>query len=116
MRNFRKYEIWHRAIALTKEIYKMTESYPNHEKFGIISQMRRAGVSIASNIAEGASRSTEKDFARFLEIALGSAFEVETQLIISVEIDFIGEEQSNRLLSELSILQKQINQFLRKLK
>ncbi len=87
MRNFRKLEVWKDSIVFTKRIYQQLESFPNHEKYELKSQIRRAAISIPSNIAEGASRQSSKEFARFLEIALGSAFEIETQLIISVELE-----------------------------
>ena len=82
MRDFRKYTVWQDGIKFVKRIYKFSESLPKDEKFGLISQIKRASVSIPSNIAEGCSRNSEIEFKRFLEIALGSAFELETQLII----------------------------------
>lgn len=83
MRDYTKYEVWVDGIEISVRIYEITNSFPEHEKYGITSQLRRASVSISSNIAEGCSRSSEKDFKRFVEIALGSAFEVKRQLIIS---------------------------------
>lgn len=112
MRNFRKLEIWNNAILYAKKVYEITDTFPDKEKFGLISQLRRAVVSIPSNIAEGSSRKTEPDFARFLEIAQGSSFELETQLIIAKEINYINDQQLLELLSELTILQKQINQLI----
>ena len=76
MRNFRNLEIWTRGIELVKEIYKLTSKFPSNEKFGLISQMQRASVSIPSNIAEGCSRNSDVEFKRFLEIAIGSSFEL----------------------------------------
>jgi len=112
MRDFRKLEIWSNAIKLTKEIYYISDGFPEKEKFGLTSQVRRAAVSIPSNIAEGASRRSQPDFVRLLEIALGSAFEVETQLIIAKEIGYIEEGTFAKCLDELTILQKQINQLI----
>ena len=83
MRDFRQYEVWKNAVSFTTEVYKLTAAFPPSEKFGLVNQLQRASVSIASNIAEGASRTSEKDFTHFLEISLGSSFEVETQLLIS---------------------------------
>lgn len=88
MRNFYDYEIWQKSIAITKAIYTLTKKLPESEKYGLLSQMRRAAVSISSNIAEGSSRSSDKDFARFLEISIGSSFELETQVIIGKEISY----------------------------
>lgn len=112
MWNFRELDIWKRAIAFSKSIYELSGSLPEKEKYGLINQIQRASVSIPSNIAEGSSRSSQADFARYLEIALGSAFEVETQLTIAKEIGYITTEQLIKQLEELTILQKQINQLI----
>ena len=93
MRNFRSLNIWKDGIVLVKRIYKLTDCVPYEEKYGLKSQMCRAVVSIPSNIAEGCSRNSETEFKRFLEIAIGSAFELETQLIILSELKFIVKEQ-----------------------
>ena len=116
MRNFRNLEIWKNAIELTKMIYKVCGDFPNTEKYGLKSQIQRAAVSVASNIAEGSSRRSEVDFARFLEISIGSAFEVETQLIIAKELGYISEPDYESILSHLQILQKQINALLTKIR
>ena len=112
MRNFREIRLWKLGIELTKEIYKISQKLPKSEKYGLCSQMQRSGVSIPSNIAEGASRSSEKDFCRFLEIALGSAFELETQLIIGKELNFLPDADYNKILSELHSIQKQTNSLI----
>ena len=91
MRNFRTLEIWKNGIELVKQVYVLSEQLPSEEKFGLRSQVTRAAVSIPSNIAEGCSRNSDIEFKRFLEIAMGSLFEVETQLIISEELDFISK-------------------------
>ena len=88
---YKNLEVWKKSIELVKEVYVITKSYPNDEKFGIVSQMRRAAVSIPSNIAEGATRYSDKDSSRFIDIAIGSIAELETQLIISKELGFGGE-------------------------
>jgi four helix bundle protein len=116
MRNFREYDIWKSAIEIAKEIYLLTEQFPNAEKYGLVSQIQRAAVSIASNIAEGASRESEKEFSHYLQIALGSAFEVETQLTIAQEIVYIKAEDSIKLLEKLQTLQKQISALITKIK
>jgi len=112
MRNFREIRVWKLGIKLTKEIYKISQKLPKSEKYGLCSQMQRSGVSVPSNIAEGASRSSEKDFCRFLEIALGSAFELETQLIIGKEINFLPDADYKTILTELHSIQKQINSLI----
>jgi four helix bundle protein len=116
MRNFRNLEIWNKAISLSKNIYVLTNQFPDKERFGLISQLQRAAVSIASNIAEGSSRRSETDFARFLEISQGSAFEIETQLTIAKEIGYIKEDQFVDMITELNIIQKQINQLITKIR
>jgi four helix bundle protein len=115
MRNFRKLEVWQRSIRLSKSIYLLTGSFPAKERFGMSSQLQRAAVSVASNIAEGASRRSPLDFARFLRMSLGSAFEVETQLHIAKEVGYLTPEELEVELEELTILQKQINQLITKI-
>ena len=88
MHRYKELKFWQYSRAFCKEIYTITASFPTDEKFGLVSQLRRASVSIASNIAEGASRKSNKDFSRFLTIALGSCYEVETQLLISNDLEF----------------------------
>lgn len=116
MRDFRQYEVWKKAIYFTTDVYKLTETFPSSEKFGLANQLQRAAVSIASNIAEGASRTSEKDFTHFLEISLGSSFEVETQLLISRNLKYISEDEYLKSMKELNILQKQLNQFINKIR
>lgn len=116
MRNFRKYEVWKRGIQLSKNIYSLSESFPDKEKFALTNQIQRAAVSVASNIAEGSSRNSEIEFIRYLEIAMGSAFEVETQLIIAHEIGYISREIVDQEVEKLHTLQKQLNQFILKIK
>jgi four helix bundle protein len=116
MRNFRKYKIWEDAVAVTSDIYNLCNKFPAQEKFGLTNQIERAAVSIASNIAEGSSRVSEVDFARYLEISLGSAFEVETQLTIASNIGYVEPDDYTILLKKLNLLQKQINQFIIKLR
>ncbi|OHB05084.1 MAG: four helix bundle protein [Candidatus Zambryskibacteria bacterium RIFCSPLOWO2_01_FULL_47_33] len=97
--------VWQKGIKLCKVIYEVTEKFPKAEIYGITSQMRRSAVSIPSNIAEGRSRNTTKDFLHFLSIALGSASELETQLEIAKELSFLSEHkyiEINRLLAEVS--------------
>lgn len=85
----RDLNVWKKSIALVKEVYVQTKSFPSEELYGLTSQMRRAAVSIPSNIAEGFARSSDKELLRFLSIALGSASELETQIIICKEIGYI---------------------------
>lgn len=116
MRDFRKYEVWNVAMRFGKKIYQLTSQFPPEERYGMISQIRRASVSITSNIAEGCSRSSEKDFARFIEISLGSAFEVESLLRFSHLLEFIEEKDLTKYLEELSGIQKMLNSLYSKLR
>lgn len=116
MRNFRKYDAWQNALQVVETIYRLTKCFSEDEKYGLTNQVRRAAVSIASNIAEGASRESEVDFARFLEISLGSAFEVETQILIANQLGYVTAENYEPLLNQLTILQKQINSLISKIR
>lgn len=89
--SFEKLEVWKESIELVKTIYKITNTFPSEEKFGLISQLRRASISMSSNLSEGTSRNTNKDKAHFTTISFSSAMEVLNQLIISKELNFISE-------------------------
>ena len=115
MRDFRKYDIWIDSMELVDDVYTFVEVFPNTEKYGLSSQITRSAVSIPSNIAEGASRNSEKDFARFLEIALGSTFELETQIIIASKRKYISEGSLEVTVKKLSSLQKRIYGLRRKI-
>ena len=116
MRDFRKLNIWIDGITLAKEVYKICNLLPDTEKFGLQSQLSRAVVSIPSNIAEGCSRNSDIEFKRFLEVAIGSSFELETQLIIIKELDFVKEENLISIFELLSKEQKMLNSLIIKLK
>lgn len=116
MRNFRKLDIWKDAIELAVEVYRITRAFPREEEFGLKSQLRRASTSISFNIAEGSSRSSDREYARFLEVAEGSAFEVETQLIVSFRVNLLSSESMDQLLTQLHSLQRRINRLIQKIK
>jgi four helix bundle protein len=97
MHNFKELKIWQLSRTLVKEIYDITSDFPSAEKYGLVS-LRRCAVSIPTNIAEGAGRSTDKDFAHFLNISLGSAYELETLLILSFDVELLGEDKLNNRL------------------
>ena len=107
-RNFHNYKVWQDAVDFATLIYNTTAQLPWFEKKGLCDQLQRAVVSISSNIAEGAGRSTDADFAHFLDQSLGSANEVETQLLIAKNLKYITEDHYNTLLSKLSGIQKQL--------
>ena len=116
MRNFRQLNIWKEGIEIVKEIYMITKEMPEREKFGLIAQLRRAAVSIPSNIAEGCSRNSNIEYKRFLEIAMGSSFELETQLYIVQELQLLKHEALNPVFELLNTEQKMINNLITKIK
>ncbi|MCQ9641561.1 four helix bundle protein [Chryseobacterium sp. WG14] len=116
MHNFEKLLFWQKSIVLAKNIYVVCQEINNDEKYGIISQIKRCTISIPSNIAEGSGRNSTKEFNHFLAIALGSAFELQTQLILVRELNLLPEEKVNTLLSEVSEIQKMIYSFKNNLK
>ncbi|MBS3768559.1 MAG: four helix bundle protein [Candidatus Cloacimonetes bacterium] len=101
MRTHKDLEVWKRSVNFVTKIYEVTQTYPKQEKYGIVSQIRRAAVSIPSNISEGAARKHKREFIQFLYIALSSLAELETQIIISMNLDFIRKTKFNKLRSEL---------------
>jgi len=111
MHRFKELNIWKKSIDLSVEIYDLTSNYPDQEKYGLISQIRRCATSIPSNIAEGSSRISNKDFGRFLQISLGSAFELETQLIISRKVLNINKDKIEKIINKVIEIQKMINGF-----
>lgn len=108
--------VWQKAIELVTTIYNATKAYPKEEIYGLTSQIRRCSVSIPSNIAEGAGRGSKKDFSHFLDMAKGSAFELETQLVISANLTYLDNEQYHGLLIELNEIQKMITGLQKGLK
>lgn len=116
MHRFKDLEIWKQSRLFCTSIYEITYSFPNDEKFGLTNQLRRAAVSIPSNIAEGSSRNSNKDFSRFLEISIGSAYEIETQLLIATDLKFIITEKSEPLIHTLESIIKMMVKFRSTLK
>lgn len=111
MHKFKQLEIWKQSREFCTQIYTLTASFPNEEKFGLTNQLRRAAVSIPSNIAEGSSRKSNKDFTRFIEIAIGSAYEIETQLLISSDLGFINVEILDSFVIKIDRLTKMMYNF-----
>jgi four helix bundle protein len=107
--SFEKLIVWQESKTLAKDIYVLTKKFPDDERFGLISQMRRCSISIASNIAEGSGRHSNKDKARFTEIAYGSAMELLNQLIISEELSFIETEKLTQLRIQISKITAMLN-------
>ena len=115
MQNFKDLVVWERAHHFSLKVYEVSSPFPKEEVYGLTSQLRRAASSIPSNIAEGCSRKSPKEFSRFLEIALGSTFELETQLLIAESADYGDNEIRSQLLKDIDEEQKMIMSFMRKL-
>jgi four helix bundle protein len=113
IRNYRDLRVWQQAVDCCVEIYRATDSFPGREAFGLSSQMRRAAVSVASNVAEGFGRSN-KDFARFLQMAMGSIAELETQLEIACQVGYLSTEEHAHLVADLATIGKQLNVLLQR--
>jgi len=115
IKSFRDLEIWRRSICLVEQIYKITQNFPKEEAYGLTSQIRRAAVSIPSNIAEGFARFYNKEYKQFLFVALGSAAEVSTQLTIAANLDYLKEEKFVVLLGEVEQISKMTMSLIKKL-
>ena len=115
-RNFRDYPVWKEAVDYATYVYKVTGQMPWFEKKGLCDQLQRAVVSISSNIAEGAARSSNADFAHFLSIALGSAFEVETQLKIAKNVGYLDEDSYKILQEKIASIERQLNALISSLR
>ena len=115
MHNFKELKFWQKARRLTKSTYLVTDKFPKEERFGLTNQIRRSIVSVSSNIAEGCGRGTDKELIRFLDIAQGSACELESQLILAYDLEFIDEQELNYLSREIDEIQKMMFSFRRKL-
>ena len=114
--DFRKLDIWKRSRKLVNHIYLILEEFPNPEKFGLTSQVKRSVISVPSNISEGCGRRTNKDLGRFLDISIGSLCELETQLCLAHDLDYISTEQMDDLLNETIQIRKMIIGFQNTLK
>lgn len=112
MRNFRELKIWLEGMNIVTGVYRLAALLPVDERFGLKTQLQRAAVSIPSNIAEGCSRDSEQEFKRFLQIAIGSAYELETQLTISLHLNLIPKGTVDPILSMVSQEQKMLNSFI----
>ncbi len=108
MHNFKNLLVWQKAREFVKILYEVTSYFPVEEKYGIISQLRRASISIPSNISEGSGRNSELEFIRFLHIAYSSSYEIETQIFLSFDLGFIEKEKLDALLDKLYEIQKML--------
>ncbi|MEO6612799.1 MAG: four helix bundle protein [Chitinophagaceae bacterium] len=115
MRNFRELKVWKTGFQIAINCYSISATFPKEEKFGLASQINRAGISIPSNIAEGSSRNSNKDCKRFFEISLGSSFELETQLLIAREIKYGDSSLIDTTLKLLAEESKMLTAFSKSL-
>ena len=115
VQNYKDLVVWQKGIALAKAVYQFTSKFPSEERFGLVAQMRRAAVSIPSNIAEGRARHTTGEFIQFISHAEGSTAELETQLILSVELGFMVREQTTNEFTLLDDIRRMLNGLRRKL-
>lgn len=113
LRNFRDLKVWQKAHALTLDEYQATDGFPASEMYGLTGQTRRSAASIAANIAEGCGRNGNRELARFLEIARGSASELEYHLLLAQDLGFLSESLYTRLLQNLSEVQKMLTSYRR---
>ena len=113
MHNYKELEVWKESIKFCPEIYKLVRKLPEEEKFGLISQLKRAVISIPSNIAEGSAKSSDKHFIIFLENSLGSCYEIETQLLVCVELSFITDIEYNQIMVKLFSIIKKLIKFIK---
>lgn len=116
MTSHKELKVWQKGIELVKSIYEITKSFPNNEQFGLVSQMRRAAVSIPSNIAEGCGRHSDKQLIHFLYISIGSASELETQTIISLELNFLEKIKAEQLLEMISEIIRMTSSLIKSIK
>jgi len=116
MNTHKDLNVWKKGIELVKNIYRITDLFPRSEQFGLVSQMRRCAVSIPSNIAEGCGRNSDKELLHFLYVALGSSSELETQIIISVELDFLEKEKATESLNLLNEIIRMIASLIKSIK
>lgn len=116
MKNFREIRVWEKAHQLTLAVYKATRKFPRAELYGLTSQIQRAGASIPANIAEGCGRDGEAELARFLQIAMGSASELEYHLLLAHDLDYLNKSDYERIRNEVIEIKKMLTSFIQKLK
>ena len=115
MHKFKELKVWQEGMELAKMVYQASRSFPAEERYNLTSQINRAAVSVPSNIAEGADRNSNKEFAQFLNVSLGSSFEIETQMLLAIGFGYVEEESAKALFEQLDKTQRMINSFRTKL-
>jgi four helix bundle protein len=112
--NYKDLKVWQKSRSLVREVYSVSSKFPPEERFGVVSQFRRAAISISLNIAEGSGRGTDKDFRNFLHNAFGSSFEVENLIFLCLDLSFIDKAIHDDLLNKVSEIQKMLNALIQK--
>lgn len=115
MKSYRDLVVWQKSVEMVTQVYKLVKGFPNDEKFGLTSQIKRSSISIASNIAEGYGRNYTKDYARFLQMARGSLFEFQTQFQIAVNLGFIDDNELKEIGDLAVEIEKMLNSLIKKL-
>ena len=115
MQDFRRLQVWSKGHELALAVYRATQSFPREERYGLTSQLRRAAASVGANIAEGCGRGSDADFARCLRIAMGSASEVEYQLLLAYDLDMLEASQHQRLTKQCTEVKRMLSALIRKL-
>ncbi|MEP0007065.1 MAG: four helix bundle protein [Balneola sp.] len=116
IKTFRDLKIWQQSMELVTEIYRATSSFPEEEKYGLTSQLRRSSISIPSNISEGFGRNSQGDFKRFVNISMGSLFELQTQIEVAKNLEFISKEIFENLYDHSREIERMMSSFIRTLK
>ena len=114
MKDFRTLEVWKKSHELSLAIYRETRGFPREELFGLTSQIRRASTSISANIAEGCGRGSDADFARFLQIAFGSASELDSHLLLSRELEFLNEKEYQQIYERILEIRRMLSSLIRR--
>lgn len=116
MKSYRDLIVWQKSVDMVTKVYKLLKQFPDDEKFGLTSQLKRSSVSISSNIAEGYGRNYTKDYIRFLNISRGSLFEMQTQIQIAINLEFVSEDSTKEILDISVEIEKMLNSLINKLK
>ena len=108
MRPHEKLDVWKKSVEMVTAVYEVTKAFPSDERFGLVSQIRRAGISVPANIAEGAARQSDKEFCQFLSIAQGSASELETELLIARNLGYLSAGDYDRIYEQINVIARMI--------
>jgi len=116
MKDFRSLRVWEKSHSISLEIYKITTRFPKEEQFNLTSQIRRAITSVPTNLAEGCGRGSDKDFKRFVQIAMGSASEAEYLILLCKDLNYISDKEFDKLILEIQEIKKMLSSLISKLK